>query len=133
MRETLSNRLHDCQRYFLVFAALLLVQLTSCPIKSSIKTLIGIPIHTEQQTAKGNLIFQGSGLEKCGNGKTVDTQVFRIRFSTVNNLLPVALLTADFLRSFGDPRFKEQPHPFYGNLRISGTLPIFLQYRKLII
>jgi|SRR5690606_29999199 len=131
MNSALQNSSKNYQRYFFVFAVAVFVLLTSCPVKSSIKSLAGIPVNTESGLSKKNSIL-GNGSGECVIGETTDTEASLAAFNS-NNLLPAVILTAAFLFLIGDTRSTEQPHPLYGNLKISGTLPIFLQYRKLII
>jgi len=133
MNRTLSHIPKNYQRYFLVLAAIVLVLLTSCPVKSSIKTLVGLPVNTEQGLAKGNVRIYGNSSEKCINSETADTKISQDISLEINTLSPVILFTATFLFLLAYLLGAEKSHPRYGNLKISGRLPIFLQYRKLII
>lgn len=133
MSSILSNTTPNYRRYFLVFAAMVFILLTSCPVKGGIKTLIGLPVKTEQGLAKGNKGFIGNGSEKCSNAATDQIIVSPITFENAGHLLPAIILTAAFLFLLGYTLYKAPAHPLYGNLKISGPLPIFLQYRKLIL
>ncbi|MDP2041143.1 MULTISPECIES: hypothetical protein [Algoriphagus] len=124
-----KNKLRD----FFVFAAMLLVLLTSCPIKNGLLSLADIPVNTEQGSAKKTNLISGYGVEKCFYSETADTIISQEISISANDLLPALLLTATFLFLLGYIFCKEQSHPLYGNLKIYGTLPIFLQYRKLIL
>ena len=53
--------------------------------------------------------------------------------SKMNDLLPVIVLMAVFLFLCNIPYAGGQAHHLYDTLKITGTLPIFLQYQKLII
>src|SRR5690606_39043497 len=105
---------------------------TSCSVKSSIKSLTGIPINTEKGLVKKSNAF-GSGSEKCIIGETIDTKIAQTAPFRPNNLLPISILAATSLFLLGYALAKAQTHPLYGNLKISGTLPLFLQHQKFII
>lgn len=132
MNRTVPYNSRTYQRYLFVFAAMVFVLFSSCPIKSSIKSLAGIPANTEQGLAKKSNPFSGNGAEKC-IGENSDTKIAQTVSLNTNDLLPAVLLTAAFVFLLGYTLSKEQPHLLYGNLKISSTLPIFLQYRKLVI
>jgi hypothetical protein len=109
------------------------VLLSPCHVKNGIKSLAGIPSRTEQDLAKkSNLFFASNGTEKCVS-ETSDTKISQTVSSNTHDLLPAVLLTTAFVFLPGYTLCKQQPHPLYGSLKIPGTLPIFLQYRKLII
>ncbi len=133
MNRTLTNSSKKFMRCVFVFAAMVFILLSSCPVKSSIKTLIGFPVKTEQGAAKGNHTFFGNNIERCVNSETTETSVSQIVSVNANNLLPAILFTAAFLFLIGYTLCKEQSHLRYGSTKISGALPIFLRYRKLII
>lgn len=94
---------------------------------------MGLPVKTEQGLAKGPHHFVGNGADKCAIGESVDTEISVAPSFSVNQLLPAVLITAAFLFLVGDTLCKERVHPIYGSFKISGTIPIFLAYRKLII
>lgn len=119
-------------RYNFVSVLMILVLLTSCSIKNGLKNFAGTQVNTEQILGKKASLF--SGLEECyDNVVTTSTKISEEISSNANDLLPAVLLTATFLFLSGYTVRREQLHPLYGNSKISGTLPIFLQYRKLII
>lgn len=120
-------------RDFFVYAAMFLVLFTSCPIKNGLLSLADIPINTEQGSAKKSALFSGYGVEKCFYSETSETIVSQEISINANDLLPVLLLAATFLFLLGYISYNQPSHPLYGNLKITGTLPIFLQYRKLIL
>lgn len=135
MGKTISNILVNCKRYILVFAAMLLVLLTSCSIKSSIKNFAGFPPNTEQGLPKGHHNFSVNMLEKCAQFDVSDTQIVqKISFNT-NDLLPAVIFTAVFLFLLGfRSLIKENKHPLYnGSGKIRNSIPLFLEYQKLII
>jgi len=94
---------------------------------------MGLPVKTEQGLVKGNSHFVGNEVDKCAVGERVDTDILAAPSFSVNQLLPAIFITAAFLFLFSDRPDQEQTHPFYGHFKISGTIPIFLAYRKLII
>lgn len=135
MNRTVLNIISNCKRYFLVFASLLLVLLTSCPIKTSIKNFAGIPLKTERSTPKTSNNFSPNSLEMCAQYNIEDTQLVQKHSFEANNLLPAVILTAAFFFLFGfHPVSKENKHPLYsGSGKIRIAIPLFLEYRKLII
>lgn len=120
-------------RNIFVFTAMLLVVFTSCSIKNGLLSLADIPVNTEQGLAKKSNIFIVDGLEKCCYSDTSDPIISQEVSISASDFLPILLLTATFLFLLSFTLGKEQSHPLYGNLKISGSLPIFLQYRKLIL
>lgn len=132
MNRTSPNISQNHLRQFAVFAAAVLVVLMSCSIKSSIKYLAGVPVNTEQATGN-NHSFLGSGSATCIEGETTDAIVSQTASFSADDLLPAVILTATFLFLFNYTSDKPQSHPLYGSLRIAGSLPLFLLYRKLIV
>lgn len=133
MNKTIPNISKNKLRDIFVFAAMLLVLLTSCPIKNGLLSFAGIPLNTEQGSAKKNRLISEYGVEKCFYSETADPIISQEISISANDLFPVLQLAATFLFLLGYIFCKEQSHPLYGNLKIYGTLPIFLQYRKLIL
>ncbi|WP_437362716.1 hypothetical protein [Olivibacter jilunii] len=131
----MPNILEYCKRSFLVFAAMLLVLLSSCAVKTSIKTLTGTPVKTERGIPKGSQSFSTNSVEKCAQLGVSDTQIVQKNSFNANDLLPAVIFTAAFLFLFGlRPVSKESKHPLYsGSGKIRSSIPIFLEYRKLII
>ncbi|HRQ50086.1 MAG TPA: hypothetical protein PLR74_06105 [Agriterribacter sp.] len=132
MNRISSNIPQKFLRYFFVLAAVVLVLLSSCRVKSGIKTLIGVPATTEQGIAKGNHNVYSNNQERCINSETAEMIISPITSVDVNHLLPAVLFTVAFFFLPGITRNK-QSHPFYRSSNIPGAIPIFLQYRKLII
>lgn len=132
MDRLMLNIIKNYSRYLAVFVMVVFVLLTSCPVKSSIKGLAGVPVNTEQQAAKKNNPLYGQEIEKCADSQTTETSIIQT-FSHASDLLPVVLFAVTFIFLFGYTFSREQTHPRYSNLKIPGSLPIFLQYRRLII
>lgn len=135
MNRTAPDILSNCKRYFLVFAAMLLVFLTSCAVKTSIEDLVGIPLKTERSLPKTNHNPSINTLEKCDQLNVEDTQIVQKNSFKANDLLPAVIFTVAFLFLFGfRPVNKETKHPLYsGSGKIRNSIPIFLECRKLII
>lgn len=135
MNRTVPNISANYKRYFFVFATLLLVLLTSCPIKSSIKIFAGLPTKTESGFPKATHNFSTNTLEKCTQLNVEDAQIIQKNSFKANDLLPVLFFTASFLFLIGfRPVSKENKHPLYNSSgKIRSSIPIFLEYRKLII
>lgn len=121
------------QRKFFASLVLVFVLIGSCPIKMSIKNLIGIPVNTEQSTSKSMYALQVTSTEKCADGEINKVKVLQTNSSSTGGLLPVAFFTLTFIYALGFPLTNERLHPGYGNLKIPAALPVFLQYRRLII
>ncbi|WP_434376423.1 hypothetical protein [Sphingobacterium spiritivorum] len=135
MNKIIPNISMHYKRYFFVFAAILLVLLTSCVVKTSIKNLAGIPVKTEQSIPKGSQNFSAHAIEKCSQSDASDKQIVQKKSIDTNNLLPAVIFTAAFLFLFAlQPVNKESKHPLYSDSgKIHSSIPIFLEYRKLIL
>lgn len=117
----------------LLFTMMSFVVLTTCPIKNSIKVLAGIPITTEQGSTKRNQPIVRQLVEPCSVSEQATSISAHQATAEVNGLMPIVLFTMAFLFLFGTTDRTGEGHPQYGNLKIQGTLPIFLQFRKLLI
>ncbi|HUH47950.1 MAG TPA: hypothetical protein VLZ54_12400 [Arenibacter sp.] len=135
MNKIIPNTSIDFQRYFFVIAAILLVLLTSCTVKGGIKTLVGIPIKMERNATKGGHNLTVNEVDACAELEVATIQIVQKIASSANDLLPLVLFTAGILFLFSFLRVvKEKKHPLYkGSGEIRNTIPIFLEYRKLII
>src|SRR3546814_224619 len=127
MNRSLANSISKAyRRNPFVLAAMVLLLLASCPVKSGIKHLAGIPVNTEQSDTKGNYSFFGSALEKCVNGDATDKEIASSTSSQTNNLVPAVLHAATILLLATYTRRKEPQPSLYGSLKFTGRLPIFL-------
>lgn len=138
MKKSMLNITNNVQRYLFVFATVLLVLFSSCIVRASVKTLVGIPTKTEKGIPTANRSFSASSVEKCSTIETADTltvQTVQKSSSNANDLLPVVLFTATFFFLFSFRSLtKESKHPIYSSSsKIRSSIPIFLEYRKLII
>lgn len=133
MNKMLAKLPTDYWRNLLVFAITALMILTSCPIKSNIKKQAGIPANTEQGAAKNQQALAANGTSICSYTEQTGSKISQSFSLSKGGLLPIVLFAVTFAFLFGCTALKVQPHPFYTTLKVNGTLPIFLQYRKLII
>ena len=119
-------------RQLLVFAAAVLIVLTPCSVKSSIKSLTGIPVNTEQGLSKHHHSFLGTASGTCVSVQMRDTKISqKASFDAIALLLTAISTSFIFLAA---PRLPEEPsHPLYANLKIPGKLPLFLLYQKLMV
>src|SRR5690606_40901892 len=74
-----------------------------------------------------------NGMEKCAHVQTTDAKISQSTSTNMSDLLPVVFIVVAFMLLFGYRHIYVQAHPRYSSLKIPGTLPIFLQFRKLII
>ena len=119
-------------RNLLTMAAVILLFLSSCPIKTGIKSLIGLPQKVEQvASAKGSFI--GTNYESCSSSIMTDAITLEKTGLQSQNMLPVAILTAFILFIFYSFRTKDEIDPRCLRIKIIAPLPIFLRDRKLII
>lgn len=133
MKKSLVNTFKFNKQYLPVFAMALLVLLSSCAVKGGIKSLLIFP-NSIQQTATKSMQFVGSFTADTCNSIENTTAKITQTFSVESNaLLPILLLATALIFLSGALLLRTPSHPGYGNLKISGTLPIFLQYQKLII
>lgn len=131
MNITLSNNKNNYQRNFFVFAAVFLLMFTSCSAKSSLKSLIGVPVPTEQSVMTNNHSSLVNVSEECGVNDIRETKISHTVSLEISDLLPAIILTATFLFLFGFSPSREPSHPLYRTKKIPGTLPLFLQYQNL--
>lgn len=135
MKVTNSNMTMNYKGLFVLLASLLLVLLTSCPVKSSLKTLAGIPVKTENQLPQGKNTFSTHTGNSCSVLSATEVQHVQPVQKSMNDLLPIIVFTAAFLFINAYPAaIKERKHPVYSrSSKISNAIPLFLAYRKLIL
>lgn len=114
--------------------AIFCIILSSCAVKASIKSHLGVQ-HTAAQ--KTTLNKQGNTFVSSGTDCCYDTEVKALNFHQSDvkfGGFSIAVL-ACFAFTFFAFSFltKQKRHPLYNSGQITGSLPIFLQYRKLII
>lgn len=135
MKRTILNISANFKRYFLVLTAILFVLLSSCAIKSSIKDLTGISANTEQGVPQNNRNLFTNSFEKCPSFDISDSQIVQNTSSHSDDLLPLISFKTAFLFLFDFRSLNSEGiHPLYNSSRkIQSSIPIFLEYRKLII
>ncbi|AIM36695.1 hypothetical protein KO02_08225 [Sphingobacterium sp. ML3W] len=129
-------RLHitkKIQSTLFIVATIFFVLLTSCAVKSSIKSWADIASSTAQAPIKSGNLFSSSITEKCINSETTDTQISQIVSFQAGDYAPIVLFTLAFMLLFSVTVRSQQAHPHYGNLKISGSIPIFIRDRNLQI
>lgn len=130
MNRVVSNILENCKRSFLVFATMFFVLFSSCPVKAAINNLTSEPI--TEQPASGHNSSLSVNFDRCSDSELA-AMVTTADSSQMADLLPAVLLLSVAYLLFGFTFRKERQHPLYRNIRIGGLLPLFLEYRQLII
>lgn len=129
MYRTLSNSIRNYQQYLLVPALMVLLLLSSCPVKASIKRLAAEPIPTEQRSsAQANM--QSGHVERCALSELA-AQPVQSSSSQAFKLIPALLFAAVAFLFFGPFYGKTNTQPLYGRKRTPPPIPLYLQYRKL--
>lgn len=122
-------------RHIFVFAMFLLLLLTSCPIKSSLKSFASLPAKTETGLPKSHQIISASSIVSCSNiDQSVDS-ILPGNYISASDLLPFLWCTVSILFLTGFCQInKTRKHPLYsGSRKIRPSVPLFLEYRKLIL
>lgn len=133
MYKTKLNKTKSTLRYLFAFIAMVLVLFSSCAVKGGIKSLVDLPVKSEHSSAKKASLYFGNSQETCAQYEIADTKIVQSVSASATDLLPIAVFTAFVVFFFGDTLRKQKEHPRYCSLKIPGSLPIFLQHRKLII
>ena len=132
MNRIFPNITKNHLRQLLVFAAAVLIVLTPCSVKSSIKSLTGIPVNTEQGISKHHHSFLGTASGTCVSVQLTDTKISQKASSDAIDLLPAAIKVS-FIFLAAPKLTEEQFHPLYKKLKIPGKLPLFLLYQRLMV
>lgn len=133
MKGSLNN-IKTIMRHLFAIAAILLVLLSSCAIKFSIKSFAGIPAKTEQLSNKKINLFSGNSEVVCNGLATDETAILQADLSSVTKgLLSFTFLSAIIAFFFGIAVRKEKAHSRFANAKARSAFPIYLQYRKLLI
>ena len=133
MKKNVVPFLKNSKQYFFVLATVFLVLLSSCAVKGGIKSFMLFPDSIKNTTTKSMQFMLTTGIEKCQVIENAITSSTQELHSNHSNFLPLFLLSAALLILSGVALYQTPTHPRYGTLKISGSLPIFLQYQKLII
>lgn len=129
-------RLHiakEIQHILFIVMTIFFVLLTSCAVKSSIKSWANIANSTAQAPIKNGNLFSSSHTEKCVNTESTETQITQTVSFQASDYAPVVLFTLAFMLLFSVSLRSKQVHPHYGNLKLSGSIPIFIRDRNLQI
>src|SRR5690606_3860069 len=121
------------QRKFFAYVLGIFILMGSCPVKSGIKSLMGIPVNAEQRVPKNHTVPQVTGAEKCASTEVTATKIIQTNPRNTGGWLPMAFLILVFIRLPEVRLTRTQLHPRYGSLKIPGPLPVFLRCRRLII
>lgn len=134
MGKIILNTLENNKRYLLGISAVILVLLSSCAIKNSLETFLNLPVETEQTYPKGGHSFIENSAEECAAIDFLDNQIVQNISSSTDDLLPAVIFTTFLFLIVFHPIKKEGKHPLYKDSgKIRNNIPIFLEYRKLII
>ena len=133
MKKNVVSILKKSKQYIAVLAAIFLVLLSSCAVKGGIKSFMLFPDSIQNTTAKSMQFMLTTGIKKCAVIENAIASSSQELVGNHLNFLPLLLLSAALLILSGVSLYQIPPHPRYGTLKISGSLPIFLQYQKLII
>lgn len=135
MKKITPNISMNYRRLLFVFASALLVLLTSCPIKSNLKTLIDIPSNSDVGLFQGSKVSSLTPSEVCAQIGDIDIHSSQKTSLDINDILPAlfATITLLFLFNFGGLS-RSTRHPLYTSSgKIRHSIPLFLEYRKLLI
>lgn len=134
MGKITLNTLENNKWYLLAISGVILVLLSSCVIKNSIETFLNLPVETEQTYPKGGHSFIVNSNEECAAIDFLDNQIVQNIYSSTDDLLPAVIFTTFLFLIVFHPIKKEGKHPLYKDSgKIRNNIPIFLEYRKLII
>lgn len=130
MQNSLPNIRKNSLQTILVYAATFLVLLASCSIKSSIKSLTGIPVNAEQGITINSQSATLNVFEVCSSNQISEVITFSHTLDS-NELLPALIFAVSFLFLFKFTSGRQQTHPNYTSKKIVGRLPLYLQYQHL--
>ena len=120
-------------RHLLAGISILFVLLSSCAVKNGIKEALGFPINIEQSSTLKSNIFLAGNAGTCVSTVIGDTNLISHSVQQASQGLPFIVVASIFIFLLGISFPAVQPHPLYRSVKISGSLSLFLQYRKLII
>ncbi|MGN6541447.1 MAG: hypothetical protein ACTHKY_11630 [Ginsengibacter sp.] len=134
MDKSRPNKIKSTASHLFAIAAILLVMLSSCPIKFSIKSFAGVPAKAEQASNKKINLFSANSNEVCNGFATDETAILQADLSSMTKgLLSATFFTAIIAFFFAITLSKGKAHLRFANAKIQPTFPIYLQYRKLLI
>ncbi len=134
MDKIRPNKIKSTSRHLFAIAAILLVLLSSCPIKFSIRSFAGIPAKAEQASNKKINLFSANSNEVCNGFATNETAILQADLSSMTKgLLSVTLFTTIITFLFALTLSKAKAYLRFADTEIQSNFPIYLQYRKLLI
>lgn len=133
MYEIGQNKSTNVLRYAFAAIAIVAVLLSSCALRGGLKSLVDLPVKTEQSAAKKTNRYVGSSQQACAAFEMEETKIAQPVSASTTDLLPLALFAAMALSYFG--RVCGTPHEWRRDGRVEALtpLPIFLRYRKLLL
>ncbi|MGV8879625.1 MAG: hypothetical protein ACOH2A_11405 [Sphingobacteriaceae bacterium] len=120
-------------QYALACMAIILVFLSSCHFKSGIKGILGLPLTTQQTNAPKNNPLNFANIGTCVYGELSATKISHMVAPHAGQVLQFVLISAIFASIFGFLLAAAKPHLRYESVKVSGSLPLFLQQQKLVI
>lgn len=117
---------------------MLCIVLSSCAVKSSIKSFLGIDFTQEQRhpgtAATGHAAVTAATQDCQYNTTSQEISFQKAESNSLVKLSAVLLFTCVLYLIYGQHIVRNNTtHPRYSSTEIPGSLPLFLQQRKLII
>ncbi len=119
-------------RQLFVLLALVVVLLASCPVKSGIKSLAGIPVNKEQSFAKKTQLHPGNGTPCNVSESVTGPSLLQCDISAAGEQ-PLFFFNTAVAFLLGYSEQQAGLHNAYCPVPGLRHLPLFLQHRKLII
>ena len=120
------------QNYMVACIAVMLVVISSCSVRTGIKNMLGVP-PTEQQSVTGKKNIFNFTNTTCSTFGMADINVISPVSGQPASTASLIFLSTLFVFLFCFPVVADKPRPLYGSIKTPGSLPLFLEYRKLII
>ncbi|OQP44827.1 hypothetical protein A4H97_10730 [Niastella yeongjuensis] len=128
----MNNSKRNIPRHLILLVSILLLLISSCPIKKGIISLVHIHTETESSSPKDINHFAAYLADTCEKSESADTNLTQLKSVSATDYLPVLLFITAFLAlSFGN--FIRKTFPRYWKYNILTDLSLFLQHRRLII
>lgn len=135
MRNKKTNTSFIFNQPFVLLIMALLILVTPCSVKSQIKSIAGLPTQTENNAVnKTNSKSSLTSSDTCVI--TNDSEVHassNVLSQKTSDVLPVFLFALSVVCFFTLRIHQNKTSSTYEKLRIIPTLPLFMQYRQLII
>lgn len=111
------------------------ILLTPCSVKSQLKNMVGIPTQTEYNTlnkTSNELSIQSADTCLLTNESKIEESSL-INSSQTLNVIPIFLVAFSFVCLITLRNHQQKTTSRYEKLSILPALPLFMQYRQLII